>query len=91
MPDDKRLGSELEVPERVKLLVCHITLQLFQYVSQGKLIEGRHGRDLPNVSLFGHACWLAVADRTDGHLPPVLQACLSATSCWWPPNCACVC
>ncbi|KAL4450636.1 hypothetical protein ABPG77_000992 [Micractinium sp. CCAP 211/92] len=35
VPDDKRLGGEVEVLNRVRLLVFNVTLQLFQYVSQG--------------------------------------------------------
>jgi len=34
VPEDKRLGTELEIPERVKLLISNVSLQLFNYVAQ---------------------------------------------------------
>lgn len=34
VPEDKRLGTEVDVQERVKLLISNISLQLFNYVAQ---------------------------------------------------------
>ena len=34
MPEERRLRAELEVPDRVKLLISVLSQQVFSYVSQ---------------------------------------------------------